>query len=188
MSQEQAPLPEELLQRLMDSWMPFRRGEHEVVRGNQRPALLLVGEPAYGRSTTRLVEAVRQVSFARGLPTPRPEAVRVGFSEEVQIMTWTPVTKYSEGDPELIKLSWYDGGTRLTANLLELFQPRSLTVPQGMVMEIPVRAESNLPDWGPTLLFFVGQHRLRPVQEVSQEESAEESVQHRATSTEKASK
>lgn len=178
------PLSAEFLQKLIDSMKPFRRGEHQVVKGNQRPAMLLVTEPAYGRSTIRLVESLRQVSFARGLPTPRPEAVRVGFSDEAQVMTWTPVTRFTKGDRELIKLNWQAGGTRVYANLIELFQPRSLTVPPGMVMEIPVMTEQDIPSWGPTLLFLVGQQKVRPIQEVDEEDRAEASSQQPAPAKE----
>lgn len=176
MADEQAELDAEraaFFENLVRSWQAVRRGEHQVVRSTQREALLLVEQPAYGRSTALMVEAVRGAAFARGLPTPRPEAFRVGFSDPVQVMTWTPVTRFDQSDPELVKVTWTEGGRRLYVNLNEFFQPRSLTVPDGMIMEIPVKLE-EVPDWGPTLLFFLADQRLRPIREVEQEDRAEE--------------
>lgn len=120
----------------------INRTEAEVYRGNEKTPTLTLKSPAYGIFNSRGTERVTKVSTVRGLGTAKPNRFELYYSNSSRTIIAVPqlVTEATD-DEDLFEVLWSDVQGRATVNLIELLQPRNMTVPQGQVMELPVRVE-----------------------------------------------
>lgn len=130
-----------------DDLVLVKRSETEVYRGQERLPLLSLRSPAYGFFSSRGTERMVQVCAARGLGTNRPNRLEIHYSNTARAIIGVPMIVTDAADDEdLFEITWNESQGRAAINLLELLQPRNMTVPRDQIMELPisVREVSNL--------------------------------------------
>jgi hypothetical protein len=109
---------------------------------------------------------VVQVSRARGIGTDRPNRFEIHYSTSARAIVAVPVLVTEENDSaDLFEVVWNDAQGRASVNLLELLQPRNMSVSRGQIMELPLRIQ-GIPELnGDCLVIDMSEPAYRNVRE-----------------------
>lgn len=181
-----APFPD--LTAFLDTFKPVEQRPDEVLKGNRRPAGMRLSGPAYGRSNVGSRKLFHQAAEKQSLQSRRFEALRVWFSERLQVMLCRPESVFVTGQTDLLQVTWSPDEEEMRCDFANVLLPRQWPTPKGWTRVVPVSLAEDLPGIGTVILMDLKHSYLEEIQKEEEQEGQQQGKQKAKKADKKAEK